>query len=69
VGAIRMIRHLPHLSKVARARLGYAGGCLTAALGAGVEFGCGVGLMVAGVVMAASFLVLADVDEAKSGSR
>jgi uncharacterized membrane protein YphA (DoxX/SURF4 family) len=51
------------LSRLARARLGYAAGLITAAVGAGLEWGTGVGLLVGGVTAAASFLLLADVGE------
>jgi hypothetical protein len=51
------------LSRLARARLGYATGLVTAAVGAGLEWGTGVGLLVGGAVCAASFLLLADVDD------
>lgn len=51
------------LSRLARARLGYATGLASTAVGAGVEWGVGVGLLVGGVACAASFLLLADVDE------
>jgi hypothetical protein len=51
------------LSRLARARLGFATGLITAAVGAGLEWGTGVGLLVGGVTTAASFLLLADVDE------
>lgn len=51
------------LSKLARARLGYATGLLSTAVGAGLEWGTAVGLMVGGVVTAVSFLLLSDVDE------
>jgi hypothetical protein len=51
------------LSKLARARLGYATGLITAAVGAGIEWGTGVGLLLGGVTCAASFLLLADVGE------
>lgn len=44
-------------------RLGYTGGCLTTAAGAGIEFGTGWALMAGGVVAAASFLLLVDVDK------
>lgn len=54
-------------------RLGYAGGCLTAASGVGTEFGTGWALMAGGVVAAASFLLLVDVerpnDKGGSGGR
>lgn len=55
------------LSKLAQARLGYAVGCLLAALGAGIEFGLGYGLIVAGVAAVASFLFLADVEDDEDG--
>jgi hypothetical protein len=51
------------LSKLARARLGYAAGCVTGAVGAGIQWGTGVGLMIGGAVAALSFLLLVDVDE------
>lgn len=51
------------LSKLARARLGYAAGCACAAVGAGLEWGVGFGLLLGGVVCAASFLLLTNVDE------
>ncbi|MEH0423130.1 hypothetical protein [Streptomyces sp. B21-083] len=47
-------------------RLGYAGGCLTTAAGVAVEFGTGWALMAGGVVAAASFLLLVDVDKSDS---
>lgn len=51
------------LSRLARARLGYASGLITAAVGAGLEWGAGIGLLLGGVTAAASFLLLSDVDE------
>lgn len=51
-----------HLSKLALARLGYSAGMLSAAVGSGLEWGLGVGLLVGGAVCAASFLLLSDVD-------
>ncbi|WP_166427500.1 hypothetical protein [Nonomuraea mesophila] len=54
------------MSKLARARLGYAAGCVLASVGAGVQFGVGIGLLVVGVATAASFLFLADVDDGGS---
>lgn len=54
--------------RLAGARLGYAAGCASAACGVGLLWGLGVALIVAGVVAAASCLVLVDVDgEAKGG--
>lgn len=50
------------LSRLAQARLGYATGLLSAAVGSGLEWGLGVGLLVGGAVCAASFLLLSDVD-------
>lgn len=44
-------------------RLGYTAGCLTASTGVGIEFGAAWGLVVAGVIGAASFLLLVDVDK------
>lgn len=63
MGDVRIRR----LSRLLRARLGYAAGCAVAVAGVVVEFGIGVGLMVGGVLTAASFLVLVDVDEDKGG--
>jgi hypothetical protein len=54
------------LSKLAWTHLGYATGCLTAAVGAGLEWGVGVGMLLGGVVTAASFLLLSDVGEGRS---
>jgi hypothetical protein len=51
------------LSRLARARLGYATGLIAAAVGAGLEWGVGFGLLLGGVTVAASFLLLADVGE------
>lgn len=51
------------LSRLARARLGYSAGLVTAAVGAGLEWGLGLGLLLGGVACAASFLLLADVGE------
>lgn len=57
------------LSALSRARLGYALGCLLVAVGVAVNWGPGWGLIVAGVFVAASFLVLADVDGKGGGER
>lgn len=54
---------IQRLSKLSRAWLGYVGGCVLAALGAGIEFGLGYGLMLAGAAAIASFLLLADVED------
>ena len=51
------------LSRLARARLGYAAGLITAAVGAGLEWGLGLGLLLGGAACAASCLLLADVGE------
>lgn len=50
------------LSRLARARLGYATGLISAAVGAGLEWGTGIGLLVGGATTAASFLLLYDFD-------
>lgn len=50
-------------TRAARARLGYWVGCAGVAAGAGVEWGLGAGLMVGGVITAASFLLLVETDE------
>jgi hypothetical protein len=50
------------VSRLARARLGYWTGCTGLSVGAGVQFGLGLGLMVGGALTAASFLLLVDVD-------
>jgi hypothetical protein len=54
-----MIRRL---SKLTRARLGYTAGLLATTIGAGLEWGVAIGLIVGGAACAASFLLLADVD-------
>ncbi len=53
----------PHLTRRRRAVLGYVAFCLVAVAGVYVIKGLGVALIVAGVIGAASFLLLADVDE------
>ncbi|MBZ6175588.1 hypothetical protein KVH22_29995 [Streptomyces olivaceus] len=49
-------------SRLARARAGYVTGCVGLSVGAAVQFGAGVGLMVGGALTAGSFLLLSDVD-------
>jgi hypothetical protein len=46
-----------------RAWLGYVVGCLAIVAGVWVQFGIGFGLIVAGALAVASFLLLADVDD------
>lgn len=62
MGDVRMKR-ARWLSALAMSRIGYAVGCLTASAGAGIEFGTGFGLIVGGVIGAASCLLLVDVGE------
>ncbi|REE62133.1 hypothetical protein BX257_4746 [Streptomyces sp. 3212.3] len=50
-------------SRLVRARVGYAAGCTGLSVGAGLQFGVGVGLMAAGALTAASCLFLAEVEE------
>lgn len=50
-------------SRLARTRLGYWAGCTGLSVGAGLEFGTGLGLMVGGLVTAASFLFVVDIDQ------
>ncbi|WP_433445659.1 hypothetical protein [Nonomuraea sp. CA-141351] len=50
-------------SKLARAWLGYVAGCLLIAVGVTIQFGIGFGLIITGAAAAASFLLLADVDD------
>jgi hypothetical protein len=50
------------MTPAARAALGYALGVLTACAGVLLVAGLGVALIVAGVITAASFLLLADTD-------
>ena len=50
-------------SRLARVRVGYGTGCAGLSVGAWLQFGLGVGLMVGGALTAGSFLLLADVDE------
>ncbi|WP_330348162.1 hypothetical protein [Streptomyces sp. NBC_00582] len=65
--AAAAVRRWPQGVRAVRAltwsRLGYAGGCLTASTGAGMQFGTAWGLMLGGAVAAASFLLLVDVEE------
>jgi len=51
------------MNRVIRARLGYSTGVVAASSGVGVVFGPGWALITGGVAMAASFLLLYDVDE------
>lgn len=53
---------MKRVSRIVRARLGYAAGVAIAATGVGYIFGLGWMLISAGVATAASFLVLYDVD-------
>ena len=62
--------HVRPVSRLTKARLGYASGLLAAAAGAGLEFGPGWALLGGGLAAAASFLTLADTDdEGGGGSR
>lgn len=65
MGLLRVTRW----SRLARARLGYWTGCAGLSVGAGMQFGVGLGLMVGGALTGASFLFLVDVDEADEGER
>ncbi|QXE36970.1 hypothetical protein KQY30_24920 [Streptomyces sp. GMY02] len=60
MGDVRM-RRLRQVTALTWSRLGYAAGCLTSFAGVTVEFGVGWGLMTAGAIAAASFLLLVDV--------
>jgi hypothetical protein len=51
------------MNKLARAWLGYVAGCLLIVAGVWVQFGIGFGLIMAGAVSVASFLLLADADD------
>jgi hypothetical protein len=51
------------VSRIIRARVGYSTGVITAAAGVGTVFGAGWALIVGGAAMAASFLLLYDIDE------
>lgn len=55
------------VSRLARARLGYAAGCAAAFAGVGLQFGLGVALIAGGVVTAASFLLLAETEPETNG--
>ncbi|WP_329338579.1 hypothetical protein OG866_27070 [Streptomyces sp. NBC_00663] len=50
-------------SRLARVRFGYWAGCTGLSVGAAVQFGVGLGLMVGGAVTAGSFLLLVDVED------
>lgn len=54
---------LKRVSALAWSRIGYTAGSLAAAAGVGIETGVGWGLMVGGVIGAASSLLLIDVGE------
>lgn len=56
------IRRVMQVSALVRARAGFALGCALVVAGVAVNWGLGWGLLVAGVFVAGSFLVLADVD-------
>lgn len=51
------------MSRLVLARLGFAAGCAIAAAGVWLLAGLGAALVAAGVVAAASFLLLTDVGE------
>ena len=53
---------LRKVSALAWSRMGYTAGCATASAGVGLSFGVGWALTVAGVLAAASCLLLVDVD-------
>ena len=53
------------MSRVTRARFGLNLGFLMVAVGAGLAFGVGIGLIAGGVAMSTSFLLMFDVDETK----
>jgi hypothetical protein len=55
------------LSRRRRALLGYLLGCALVVAGAWVARGLAAGLIVAGLITAANFLLLTDVDEGVSG--
>lgn len=61
--ARRLVERGKAVSRVARARAGYAAGVVSASVGVGVEFGAGWALIVGGVVTSCSYLLLYDVDE------
>lgn len=58
MGLLRVTRW----SRLARVRLGYWAGCAGLAVGAGVQFGAGLGLMAGGALTAATFLFVVDVE-------
>lgn len=62
MGDVR-VKRARRLSGLVVSRLGYAAGCLAAAVGVGMEAGTGWGLVVGGAATAASCLLLVDVDE------
>ncbi|MEH0547297.1 hypothetical protein QA802_30690 [Streptomyces sp. B21-105] len=63
MGLLRMTRW----SRLARVRTGYWAGCAGFSVGAGVQFGVGLGLMAGGALAAVSFLLLVDVEEEGDG--
>ncbi len=59
----RVVARAGRVSRIARARIGYGAGVVSAAWGVGVLFGFGWFLIVGGVTAAWSFLHLYPVDE------
>jgi len=65
VGRLRVTRW----TRAARARIGYWTGCAALAVGTGLEFGVGAGLMAAGVLAAGSCLLLVETDDEDGRTR
>ncbi len=59
MGSLRLTRW----TRATRARAGYWTGCGGLAAGAGMQWGPGAGLMLGGLLTAASFLLLVETDE------
>ena len=56
------MKRLRRATALAWSRIGYTASCATAATGVAIQAGVGWGLVVAGAIGAASFLLLVDVD-------
>lgn len=54
------------MTRLTKARLGYALGLLAAAVGFGMSLGAGWGLWFGGMTAAGSFLLLAEIDDEES---
>lgn len=63
MGFLRMIRPRPAFRAVA----GYAVGWIATAIGSGLQWGLGIGLIVGGLACALSFVLFIDIPEGRDG--